>query len=165
MYNTHRSVEFMRNKKGFTLMEMLIVVAIIAILIALAIPAFSDLLTKAKRTKDEGTLRTAYAEGMACMLTGEKTKHSGVYTAKVNLSAKYTKFRIFGELYFTDGAPAYMKTENVSYIDGVPYLNKSGINGKLYIIVRVFPDGTVSYEGLKLNHHEDSYYDKIYSSN
>ena len=29
------------NKKGFTLMEMLIVVAIIAILIAVAIPVFS----------------------------------------------------------------------------------------------------------------------------
>ena len=33
------------NKKGFTLMEMLIVVAIIAILVAIAIPTFSGSLT------------------------------------------------------------------------------------------------------------------------
>lgn len=33
----------MKNKKGFTLMEMLIVVAIIAILIAIAIPTFTSL--------------------------------------------------------------------------------------------------------------------------
>ena len=32
------------NKKGFTLMEMLIVVAIIAILVAIAIPTFSGTL-------------------------------------------------------------------------------------------------------------------------
>ena len=38
----------MKNKKGFTLMEMLIVVAIIAILIAIAIPTFASSLNKAK---------------------------------------------------------------------------------------------------------------------
>lgn len=36
------------NKKGFTLMEMLIVVAVIAILIAVAIPVFSAQLHKAR---------------------------------------------------------------------------------------------------------------------
>lgn len=36
------------NKKGFTLMEMLIVVAIIAVLIAIAIPVFTAQLEKAR---------------------------------------------------------------------------------------------------------------------
>ena len=34
----------LQNKKGFTLMEMLIVVAIIAVLVAIAIPVFLSLI-------------------------------------------------------------------------------------------------------------------------
>ena len=50
------------NKKGFTLMEMLIVVAIIAILVAIAIPTFTSALNKAKVSADEANLRALYAE-------------------------------------------------------------------------------------------------------
>ena len=50
------------NKKGFTLMEMLIVVAIIAVLVAIAIPAFGGALTKAKEATDVANIRAEYAE-------------------------------------------------------------------------------------------------------
>ena len=50
------------NKKGFTLMEMLIVVAIIAILVAIAIPTFSSALNKAHDAADAANLRAYYAE-------------------------------------------------------------------------------------------------------
>ena len=40
------------NKKGFTLMEMLIVVAIIAVLVAIAIPTFSGAMAKANQATD-----------------------------------------------------------------------------------------------------------------
>ena len=46
----------MKNKKGFTLMEMLIVVAIIAILIAIAIPTFASSLNKARVATDEANI-------------------------------------------------------------------------------------------------------------
>ena len=52
------------NKKGFTLMEMLIVVAIIAILVAIAIPTFNSSLNKARVATDEANLRAEYAETM-----------------------------------------------------------------------------------------------------
>ncbi len=60
----------LKNKKGFTLMEMLIVVAIIVILLAIAIPAFNNALTKSKVAADEANVRSWYAE---CMLN-EMTK-------------------------------------------------------------------------------------------
>lgn len=56
-------------KKGFTLMEMLIVVAIIAVLVAIAIPVFNGALTKSKEAADVANIRAAYAEWQVKMLT------------------------------------------------------------------------------------------------
>ena len=50
------------NNKGFTLMEMLIVVAIIAILVAIAIPTFTGSLNQAREAADQANVRAAYAE-------------------------------------------------------------------------------------------------------
>lgn len=59
------------NKKGFTLMEMLIVVAIIGILIAIAIPTFTSALNKAHDAADAANLRSYYAEIQVKELLGE----------------------------------------------------------------------------------------------
>ena len=50
------------NKKGFTLAELLVVVAIIAVLVAIAIPIFTSQLEKAKESTDAANLRALYAE-------------------------------------------------------------------------------------------------------
>ena len=50
------------NKKGFTLAELLVVVAIIAVLVAIAIPVFGSSLSKAKEATDLANVRAAYAE-------------------------------------------------------------------------------------------------------
>ncbi|CCX74624.1 prepilin-type cleavage/methylation N-terminal domain protein [Firmicutes bacterium CAG:83] len=63
----------LQNKKGFTLMEMLIVVAIIAVLVAIAIPVFNGALTKSKEAADVANVRATYAEWQTAMLT-ENTK-------------------------------------------------------------------------------------------
>ena len=51
----------MKNKKGFTLMEMLIVVAIIAVLIVIAIPTFNNALAKSRAATDLANIRSGYA--------------------------------------------------------------------------------------------------------
>ena len=51
-----------RRKQGFTLMEMLIVVAVIAVLIAVAIPVFSSSLHKSRVATDWANVKSYYNE-------------------------------------------------------------------------------------------------------
>ena len=59
------------NKKGFTLAELLIVVAIIAVLVAIAIPVFTSQLEKSREATDISNIRSAYAEITTGLLTGD----------------------------------------------------------------------------------------------
>ena len=55
---------------------MLIVVAIIAVLVAIAIPVFMTQLENSREATDAGNIRSAYAEVMAAVLTDPKTDQS-----------------------------------------------------------------------------------------
>lgn len=50
------------NKKGFTLIEMLVVIAIIAVLVSIIVPTVSSSTDKAKAATDAANLRTIAAE-------------------------------------------------------------------------------------------------------
>lgn len=51
-----------QNRNGFTLMEMLIVIAMIAVLIIIAIPVFASQLEKTREAADLANVRSAYAQ-------------------------------------------------------------------------------------------------------
>lgn len=73
-----------KNKKGFTLAELLIVVAIIAVLVAISIPIFSSQLEKSRDAVSISNIRAAYAQAMTDALTyngspttGQNPYHEG----------------------------------------------------------------------------------------
>ena len=59
------------NKKGFTLMEMLIVVAIIVILVAISVPTFTANLDESRKATDDANYRAA--KSAAVVYTMDKT--------------------------------------------------------------------------------------------
>ncbi|MGO5337541.1 type IV pilin protein [Bilifractor sp. LCP19S3_H10] len=77
------------SKKGFTLAELLIVVAIIGVLVAISIPIFTAQLEKAREATDVANLRAAYAEGTAEVLTQDDmaTGWTKIYTSDGKLVA------------------------------------------------------------------------------
>lgn len=58
-------------QNGFTLAELLIVVAIIGILVSISIPIFTGLLEKSREATDMANVRGAYAEVMVAANSGE----------------------------------------------------------------------------------------------
>ena len=58
-----------KNNRGFTLAELLIVVAIIAVLVAIAIPVFTSQLEKSRDSTSLANTRSAYAEAQASYLS------------------------------------------------------------------------------------------------
>lgn len=95
----------MKNSKGFTLIELMIVVAIVAILAAIAYPSYQNSVQKSRRTDARVALQEAasrqerfYAEGNT--YTSDLTKlvtnadgtssPDGYYTISVNLSCSRT---------------------------------------------------------------------------
>ena len=73
-----------KNNHGFTLAELLIVVAIIAVLVAIAIPVFTTQLERSREATDLSNIRAAYAEAVADYLaTGaNKAKEASVTSIK-----------------------------------------------------------------------------------
>lgn len=98
-----------KNKKGFTLAELLIVVAIIAVLVAISIPVFTSQLEKSREATDLANVRSAYAQVMTAVISEDKTATyngatiyrsgtgGGVYVARVKLRQAKNKWQMNAE--------------------------------------------------------------------
>ena len=87
-----------RRKQGFTLMEMLIVVAVIAILIAVAIPVFSNSLHKSRVATDWANLRSYYAQLQLEQMTGTIREEGKGIDQVGYIGTGRTEFKLDGQI-------------------------------------------------------------------
>lgn len=108
------------NKKGFTLAELLIVVAIIAVLVAIAIPIFSSQLEKAREATDAANIRSKYAEMMTNVIANEND--STTYT--VSLKQQQDDWQNKFDFPATEiGVPKKGGTATLEFKENIAYIN------------------------------------------
>lgn len=120
----------MRHKnKGFTLAELLIVVAIIGVLVAISIPIFSKQLEKSRDATSVANIRSAYAEAQAEYITCEFSdnhKDGGVHSNAI----KGSNGKIIMTVNFKNGSIYQICVMNVE-LKGKVQNNWSGMGNNL----------------------------------
>ncbi len=138
-----------KSAKGFTLAELLIVVAIIAVLVAIGIPIFTSQLEKSREAVDLSDVRSAYAEVMMASITGDTTAY---YTKDTN----QTIYDLQNNVYTITVEPLKQKQDNwqtalpitiggVSSTDNVHWVGNPGANGKCRIVYTPAQGATGDY--------------------
>lgn len=125
----------LKNRKGFTLMEMLIVVAIIAILVAIAIPTFNAAMAKSRAGTDLANIRSGYAAALVRGMTEAVDKTDG----NTYVLQKDGSVRAAGDTGDEDNYACAGKSDNVA--DG------SNIGGKFDV-----PDEVTWAKGNKITY-------------
>ena len=107
----HRKMK--ENKKGFTLAELLIVVAIIAVLVAISIPIFTSQLEKSRDAVSISNIRAAYAEAQTSWLTGSNGENATIDKAKKTVTvAKIVTKGTSGTDFSGEGTSRYKLKES-----------------------------------------------------
>lgn len=74
--------KILKNKKGFTLVELIVVIAILSVLALIAIPTFSSILDDANTAKSESEARNVFLlaqmEFVDAQINGEDPDYSGL---------------------------------------------------------------------------------------
>ncbi|GIM28471.1 hypothetical protein CPJCM30710_11370 [Clostridium polyendosporum] len=83
-----RAVQIKKNKKGFTLIELIIVLAIMAIIAAVAIPNFSSIINNSKKKADTQSCETIKRTALSLVSQGDML--DGEYTITVENSGDPT---------------------------------------------------------------------------
>lgn len=110
-----------KNKKGFTLAELLIVVAIIAVLVAISIPIFTAQLKKARLATHKANARAALSAAMAEFIDAPETaKSTTIADTRQHMYFRYDT---------ATGQCAYITTDTISpqNIDNFTYKNFANI--------------------------------------
>ena len=112
------------NKKGFTLVEMLVVIAIIAILVSILIPTVLGATKKAKAATDAANLRSELAAFQIDYLTEgavddytQQSSNNAIYIAKKATTAKSISGSVYIAIYVPetgDADAAYVNASTLS---------------------------------------------------
>ena len=101
-----------KENKGFTLPELLIVVAIIAVLVAIAIPVFTSQMEKAREATDLANCRAAYDVLISEYLTDGKAHEVYVDCKQTQMGWNYESGIIGSTLgYYVNGVDTPFKGE------------------------------------------------------
>ena len=130
-----------RSDRGFTLMELLIVIAIIVVLVAISIPIFSKQLEKAREATDIANMRDAKAAAVTAYLSEEMSagdENSALYYDAGKGVLTEQKPSAYGQGTKADGGVTYVansecpkcayKSSNYDYRDAVllTYIDEGG---------------------------------------
>ena len=134
------------NSKGFTMAELLIVVAIIAIMVAIAIPVFTSAVEKAKVGTGLANARAAYAEAVTQEIAAGKTSDITVYinpempaetsmtasgqTVTVSCGSVSDSFTVDDQVTVVKGTPKKASTAKIDGTVTTTPLAKSKINSE-----------------------------------
>lgn len=153
-----------RMKKGFTLAELLIVVAIIAVLVAVAIPVFSRQLEKSRRAVDMANARNIIAAVCTGINSGDiqfseeyatgedstqKLANVAVIVGKSGMKSFVSgNIKVNGNDYYSGGGYGHERIGDYLASTGIKdYVIKSnspaGSDGWNFFAVFVYSDGTV----------------------
>lgn len=133
-----------RSREGFTLGELLVVVAIISVLTTIALPTYFTRYEEAKETQDKGDMRDAYALFEAYCLAnseidGKKartyTKYNPAYYDGDDITSSYPTY--YGSGTTRDGGTAsyYACCTGHTYVNTTDYTNS--------VIICYYDEGTV----------------------
>lgn len=122
----------MRKKKGFTIAELLIVVAIIAVLVAVAIPVFSTQLESSREGVDVSNLRNAYSAARMDYLTGSyKSTYSEYYASGSGLRMAVYDPETSSFKWGTSGGPPSIAPYHKAQADGLN-INTDNLPDEIY---------------------------------
>ena len=114
------------NKKGFTIVELVIVIAVIAILAAVLIPNLSRLVTKADKSAAMQEARSKYTE----MLADDQFKGTLDFCETAGTADLYIKIEKSGTPYYFSVTDGVMSTDPVDYpSSGYTEMTTEGYSG------------------------------------
>lgn len=127
----------LKNQGGFTLIEMLIVVAIIAILVAVSMPVVSGAMDKTRHATDEANERAAKAEMVVQYLSdSEAVVWNGTALTQ-------EKIKTDGTIYFYDAMNGYLTDKDHAPAAYGQCTNGNSTHSECYLALTIDENGQV----------------------